>query len=767
MATGFAPRASDAELGLDLGQRGIGHRRAIGEDQGGDRLVAAVGSLDEGRRLGIGLDIDLADLDALPAELGLESVAEAAPGGGVHRDRHRGILPCWGHVGNATPVGCPEVMRAGVAGEPVLGLWGLSAVGRGCDDSPVDPDLLEALDPEQRAVAQAVEGPVVVWAGAGTGKTRAVTHRIAHAAHVGAHDPRRGLAVTFTTRAAGEMRERLMRLGVEGMQVRTFHSAALRQLRHFWPRAIGGQPYDVVSRVAPLMAEAASRCSVAADPATVRDLVAEVAWAKQVDADPERYPARAAHRSPPVVASDVARVYAAYDELKADRHVMDFDDVLLMTVGILEERPDIADEVRAAYRWFTVDEFQDVSPLQHRLLELWLGERRDLCVVGDAAQTIYSFAGATDAYLRDFPSRFPDATQVRLVRDYRSSEPIVAVANAVLTASGARDGLLVSQAGPGPDPRILDFDDEVAEASAVGAHVATLIEGGCAPEDIAILVRINALMPAFEEALAERGLPLVLRGGERFFERSEVREAITRLRGAARSDAVSEGPLAEQATSILSAMGWTPEAPRTAGAVRERWESLASLVDLARAHGSEGGDLATLMTELDRRAAAQHAPVARGVTLATIHAAKGLEWDAVVVAGCAEGSFPHAQASSAEQVAEERRLFYVAITRARRDLLITWSRSRQPGGRGTRQASRFLDDLALLPDGEGPAASGRVRRGRGQARVSRQGPAACRACGRSLVTGQERARLRCRTCPPSASEATVDRLRSWRQERAL
>jgi DNA helicase II / ATP-dependent DNA helicase PcrA len=640
-------------------------------------------------------------------------------------------------------------------------------VGPGCDDDAVDPDLLDALDPEQRAVAEAVEGPVVVWAGAGTGKTRAVTYRIAHAARIGAHDPRRGLAVTFTTRAAGEMRERLMRLGVEGMQVRTFHAAALRQLRHFWPRAIGGQPYDVVSRVAPLVAEAASQCGLTADTATVRDLIAEVAWAKQVDVDPERYPARAAHRSPPMAASDVARVYAAYDALKADRHVMDFDDVLLMTVGMLEERPDIADEVRAAYRWFTVDEFQDVSPLQQRLLDLWLGERRDVCVVGDAAQTIYSFAGATDTYLRDFPTRFPDATQVRLVRDYRSTEPIVALANAVLAASGGGDALLVSQAGPGPQPRILDFDDEVAEATAVAAQIAGLIESGIAPESVAILVRINALMPAFEEALTELGLPIVLRGGERFFERGEVREAITRLRGAARGTPATDEPLADRATTVLSAMGWSPEAPRTTGAVRERWESLASLVDLARSHGAQGGDLASLITELDRRAAAQHAPVARGITLATIHAAKGLEWEAVVVAGCAEGSFPHAQAATADQLAEERRLFYVAITRAKRELTLTWSRSRQPGGRGSRQPSRFLAEVAADSNGAATSAtSGHVRRGRASRRPSRQGPAACRACGRSLVTGTERARLRCRTCPPTASEATVERLRAWRLERA-
>lgn len=630
----------------------------------------------------------------------------------------------------------------------------------------MDSDLLDALDPEQRAVAESVDGPVVVWAGAGTGKTRAVTYRIAYAARTGAHDPRRGLAVTFTTRAAGEMRERLMRLGVEGMQVRTFHAAALRQLRHFWPRAIGGQPHDVVAKVTPLVAEAASRCAVAMDTATVRDLVAEIAWAKQVGIDPGGYAERAAQRTPPMAPADVARVYAAYDEIKSERGVMDFDDVLLMTVGLLGERPDILDEVRSAYRWFTVDEFQDVSPLQHRLLDLWLGDRRDLCVVGDAAQTIYSFAGATDRYLRDFSRRFPDATQVRLVRDYRSTEPIVALANSILVESGDDGGRLVSQCGPGPEPEVRDFDDEVAEAQAVATHVARLIEQGVPPEGVAILVRINALMPAFEESLSALGIPLVLRGGERFFERREVREAVTRLRGAARSGETAGGTLPEQVASVLSAMGWSSEAPRTTGAVRERWESLASIVDLATAHGAEGGDLASLVDDLDRRASAQHAPVARGVTLATIHAAKGLEWEAVIVAGCAEGSVPHAQSTSPEALAEERRLFYVAVTRARRHLLLTWSRARQPGGRATRQRSRFLDALApdvSLDRGE-PRSS--VRRGRGGRPATRREPATCRSCGRSLVTGAERARLRCRTCPPTASEATVERLRAWRLERA-
>jgi DNA helicase-2/ATP-dependent DNA helicase PcrA len=288
------------------------------------------------------------------------------------------------------------------------------------------------------------------------------------------------------------------------------------------------------------------------------------------------------------------------------------------------------------------------------------------------------------------------------------------------------------------------------------------------PEGIAILVRINALMPAYEESLSALGIPLVLRGGERFFERREVREALTRLRGAARSGEGDGSGLPEQVASVLSAMGWSAEAPRTTGAVRERWESLASIVDLASAHGAEGGDLTSLVAELDRRAAAQHAPVARGVTLATIHAAKGLEWEAVVVAGCAEGSIPHAQSVSPEALAEERRLFYVAVTRARRHLLLTWSRSRQPGGRATRQPSRFLDALLADSGGDGVAPRSSVRRGRGSGSrpATRREPASCRSCGRSLVTGAERARMRCRTCPPTASEVTVDLLRTWRLERA-
>ena len=637
-------------------------------------------------------------------------------------------------------------------------------VGPGCDHSRVE-DPLVALDPEQRAVAEALEGPVVVWAGAGSGKTRAVTHRMAHAARTGAHDPRRTLAVTFTTRAAGEMRERLRGLGVEGVQVRTFHSAALRQLRHFWPRIVGGSPPEVLGRPAALVAEAAARCRLPTEPAVVRDLTAEIAWAKQVEVSPDLYPERASHRTPPVSPSDMARVYSAYDDLKADRGLIDFDDVLLMTVGALAERTDVADEVRAAYRWFTVDEFQDVSPVQSRLLDLWLGDRSDVCVVGDAAQTIYSFAGASDRFLRDFPVRFPDATQVRLFRTYRSTEPIVAMANRVLAAgarAGERADALVSQVGAGPEPTVEVFDDEVAEAHGVAQRIEEFLATGIAPRDIAVLVRINAQMPALEEAIADRGIPLVLRGGERFFDRPEVREAITRLRGAARSG--EGGSLADSVAAVLSVMGFSAEPPRGTGAVRERWESLSSLLALSHTLGTEA-TLADFVDELDRRAESQHAPVADGVVLATIHAAKGLEWEAVVVAGLADGTLPLSQASDDEALAEERRLFYVAITRARRRLHLTWARARQPGGRASRQRSRFLDEADAAT--AGAPGSSTVARGPARSRrAGTKGPAACRTCGRALVTGAERARMRCRTCPSTAQEALVEQLKAWRLQRA-
>lgn len=620
--------------------------------------------------------------------------------------------------------------------------------------------ILDALDDEQRAVAENITGPVVVMAGAGTGKTTAVTHRIAYAVSQGVFEPRKTLAVTFTTRAAGELRERLRLLGVEGVQARTFHSAALRQVRFFWPRAIGGTPRDLLGRTAPLVGEAAKALRLATNTATVRELIGEISWAKQHSFAPDAYEAKATekNRDTGVDAVDVARVYAAYEDLKDHRHIMDFDDVMLYCVGIIDRDDSIADQVRVAYRYFTVDEYQDVSPIQQRLLSLWVGDRDDLCVVGDAAQTIYTFAGATDEYLLTFAKRFPQAVKLNLVRNYRSIDPIVAVANRVLASMPMQMKPLVTTRGDGPQPEVREFDDEESEAHGIVQEVLGLIKAGESPRDVAVLVRTNRQLPSLEEAFAEQGVPVTIRGGERFFDRAEVREAITRLRGAARSGSIEGGhaadDVAEQVRAVLAVMGFTAEPPRGTGALRERWESLSSLHSLAASLGA-GSSLSDLVDELDRRQVVQHAPTADAVTLATVHSAKGLQWKTVIVCGLTEGSFPRGQGESTTALAEEQRLFYVAITRARNRLLLTWGRARQPGGRD-RQPSRFLRDAMggdVISAKEQPRATSRNRR---------RGPANCRVCNTALVTAPERALGRCRRCPATADDQTIELIKEWR-----
>ncbi len=636
-----------------------------------------------------------------------------------------------------------------------------------CDTiAPVTDDaILAGLDPEQRAVAEALDGPVVVLAGAGSGKTRAITHRIAHGVATGRHEARRTLAVTFTTRAAGEMRLRLRDLGVEGAQVRTFHSAALRQLRYFWPRLSGGEFPELLPSKARLVAEAASRCSVPTDMATVRDLSGDVEWAKVNFLSGEEIGKRAAEvrRTLAVPPPAMAAVLDAYEQAKSARGLLDFEDVLLNTAAALDRRPDIADEIRSAYRWFTVDEFQDVNPLQRYLLRMWLGDRDDVCVVGDANQTIYTFTGATPSYLTNFRRDFPDATEVKLERCYRCTPEIVQWANGIMVDGSPSSLTLVSQRPAGPSPVIQEWSDDLEEAAQIAAAVKAHIAEGVPARDIAVLFRVNAQSEVLEEAFAEAGIPVMLRGTERFFERPEVREAVTRLRGAARAGEVS-GPLGEEVRAVLSAAGWTPEPPRTAGAVRERWESLTALVSLADDLGPGLEEsLPAFITELDARAAAQHAPVADGVTLATIHAAKGLEWPIVFVIGCSEGLMPLSYAESDDQIEEERRLLYVAVTRAADRLTLSWARSRHAGGRASRSLSRFLQDLRV---GDVPVAgrAGIAHRGSGRRRTERKqkAPARCRVCRKGLVTAPERTLGRCSSCPSDVDEGLLESLRAWR-----
>jgi DNA helicase-2/ATP-dependent DNA helicase PcrA len=583
---------------------------------------------------------------------------------------------------------------------------------------------LASLDPEQQQVALAARGPVCVLAGAGTGKTRAVAHRIAYLAATAQADASRVLAVTFTTRAAGELRGRLRQLGhlapgagLDRVQARTFHSAALRQLTHFWPSTVGGPAPQVVESKIPLVAEAARRLRVSAGLPELRDTAAEIEWAKVTQVRPDDYRAACARsaRTPPLDPATVARVYAGYEALRTERHLVDFESVLELTVGILAEYPAAARSVRDRYTWFVVDEYQDVNPLQKLLLDMWLGGRDDICVVGDPRQTIYSFTGATPSYLTGFPAEFPSAPVIRLVRNYRSTPQVVTLANRLVGDTADDQGRLVGQRPAGPVPRLAEYSDEPAEAAAVARQVHALIKAGTPAAEIAVLVRTNAQTEGFEQALAAVGVPFQLRGAERFFDRAEVKQAVGLLRAAARSASVPEDPAAE-VRPILASIGLTPQPPGGRGNARERWESLEALAQLAVGFfaTNPAAGLDDLSAELAVRTAIGHVPAMAGVTLASLHAAKGLEWQAVFLPGLTDGTVPIIYAQTDEAIEEERRLLYVGITRARERLNLSWALARSAGGRRTRKPSRFL--TALMP-GRGVAerlagaTSGTSRRG--------------------------------------------------------
>jgi DNA helicase-2/ATP-dependent DNA helicase PcrA len=552
----------------------------------------------------------------------------------------------------------------------------------------LDPDtILSALDEEQRQVATALRGPVRVLAGAGTGKTRAITHRIAYGIATGTYSPERVLALTFTQRAAGEMRTRLRDLGAGAVSARTFHASALRQLNYFWPQITGAPAPRLIDGKARPLAEAASTLGLKLDTASLRDVAAEVEWRKVTNLTLDAYALRAASRAMPgsLTVEQCVEVQRAYERIKDERSAIDFEDVLLLTAGLLEAEPRVALQVHEQYRFFVVDEYQDVSPLQHRLLELWRGDRADVCVVGDASQTIYSFTGATSDYLLNFENEFPNAMTVGLDRNYRSSSPIVRVANELMRD---RAGALVLQSlrQDGPVPTVSAFASDHEEAYGVAARIRADIDAGTAASDIAILYRTNAQSGNLERALTEASVSYQVAGSTRFFDLPDVKRAVLALRGSA-VNPIDE-PLFKSVSDVMRALGWTQSAPESSGAVRAKWEALNAIVEMAD-DAPEGSTLREFTDNLQARADARHEPTMNAVTLASIHSVKGLEWKAVYVVGVAEGLIPISYATGIDAIAEERRLLYVALTRAQERLHLSWSASGS-GHRRARVRSRFL-----------------------------------------------------------------------------
>ncbi len=520
--------------------------------------------------------------------------------------------------------------------------------------------ILDALDDEQRAVATAVRGPVCVIAGAGTGKTRAITHRLAYAVDIGVVDPQRILALTFTARAAGEMRTRLRALGVPNVAARTFHAAALKQLMYFWPQVLGGRFPSLLTTKTGFLGEAITRANISATKSNtvLRDVAGEIEWAKVIGLAPDEYikavddydrPIRISNNK--VDATQIARVYEAYESLKKQERAIDFEDVLLLTVGMLEEEREVRDRIRDQYRYFTVDEHQDVSPLQQRLLDLWLGKREDICVVGDPAQTIYSFAGATPAFLLNFTNKYPQAEVIRLSSGYRSTPEIINTANSILRNANLGHELDSINAH-GEKPKAIAFNSEKHEAQELAELIKQDIANGIASYEIAVLARTNSQLESLEATLSEAGIENQIRSAERFFNRVEVKEIIKAIRSA----------------SVLSEGDWLADL-RDAMKPFGESEYVRAFMQLARELENDGTtSLRAFLRELEDRAEQNNPPTLPGVALATLHAAKGLEWKKVYLAGVCADVLPWGN----QPLDEERRLFYVGVTRAEQSLVISY-----------------------------------------------------------------------------------------------
>lgn len=524
--------------------------------------------------------------------------------------------------------------------------------------------LLAGLDAQQREAAEALRGPVCIIASAGSGKTRTISHRIALGIERGYFAANRVLALSYTNRAASSLRLRLRQLGAGEVAVRTFHSAALAQIQFFWPQLTDSQAPRLLASKFELVAEATKIAGSKIAPASI---INELEWQKYTLTSDEQYQL-AQGRS--IESGEYLAVRSIYEQLKLDRMLLDWEDVLLVALGMVHAEPRVSEYLRSQYRYFTVDEYQDISPLQQALLEAWLGDRAELCVVGDPRQTIYSFAGAQSSFLTDFERRFEDSTIIELNRNYRSSPEIVEFSKRILA-----DDTIESVQAPGL-PVAIEQTREAPER--IAELIAEELAAGVSESDIAVLTRVNSQLKLISAALSLRGIKTQTRGTGTFFKRSEVTQAYTLLR-ALQTQVETEEPLFARVSAALTSIGWSSQ-PKD----DDSWRSLNWFFEVLDELGDEAS-LEAYLRELEERQRSQHEPTAQAVTLATVHSAKGLEWQSVYLLSVNEGSYPIFQAKSEAEIAEERRLLYVAATRAKRTLRLFVD--------STKPASRFLSDF--------------------------------------------------------------------------
>ncbi len=618
-------------------------------------------------------------------------------------------------------------------------------------DGQIAERLLRGLNPGQREAVTTPASPLRILAGAGSGKTRVLTHRIAYRANEFTLDPNRVLAVTFTRKAASELRDRLARLGLRGsINSGTFHSIAYAQLRQRWEeRRI--TPPELLDRKVALV----SRLMPSRDRGSTIDVVGEIEWAASRLVTPETYEraAAAAHRRPPVPMGTVAEVYERFGKEKLRRRLVDFDDLLRLAARDLDADPVYASARHWRFRHLFVDEFQDVNPLQHRLLSAWLGPESDLCVVGDPNQAIYAWNGADARYLSDFDTYFPGGSTVLLDQNYRSTPQVLTVANAVLDAGRSTPIKLKANRPDGPIPTVTSYDNAVLEAQGVARSIRDHHPPGASWSQQAVLVRTNAQAALITEELGRAGIPYHVRGAGDLLQQPEIKQAISSLRRSA-SLPMALGDIEDNVRSlapdVLQSQPPTAVVETASGLTDDRAANLIELVRLGREYmvldptGGTAGFLAWLMSTLrgEDRAGGD------AVEVMSFHAAKGLEWPVVHLAGLEEGYVPiHHARDFPDALEEERRLLYVAMTRARDELSCSWAASRTFGSRDAkRKPSPWVEIVTSTVGMAAPVVSG--KEGAKRARAAR---ASVRKAGPSEL---------------GDDAALFESLRSWRKQQA-